>query len=118
MSVTCFQYRRGGSDISEHSHEHAPDNRFVLSGHAVKRAQQRGVRPRTIRLVLGHYDQCLHAGGGLHAVRISKRHASHLSRHGISSSWIDRARGVVLIVSLSDRTIVTVMHEFQRRWRK
>ena len=84
---------------------------FDLSQHAAQRAQQRGVRHRTMRFIFNQADIELHAGHGLKTVRISRKKLSQLRAEGFPANLVEQASHVFLIVSPSDRTVVTVSHD-------
>jgi hypothetical protein len=54
----------------------------IFSDHAMRRAQQRGIRPGVVDFVLGNADRDLEAGNGCRAYRISRTGAAELIRKG------------------------------------
>jgi hypothetical protein len=89
-----------------------------FSAHAMKRAQQRGVRPATIEFILGHADVDLHAGDGCRTCRISKRGAAELLRKGANVTEVDKASDIVVIVREDSGEVITVLHDFNRDGRR
>jgi hypothetical protein len=92
-----------------------------FSAHAMRRAQQRGVRPATIEFILRHADLDLHAGDGCRTYRISKRGAAELLRNGASVTELDRASNIVVIVREDSGEFITVLHDLNpdgRRYRR
>jgi len=88
------------------------------SAHAMKRAQQRGVRPATIKFILGHADVDLHAGDGCRTYRISNRGAAKLLRKGANVTEVDKASNIVVIVREDSSEVITVLHDFNRSGRR
>src|SRR5262249_44271192 len=88
---------------------------YSFSKHARKRAQQRGVQPKTVEMVLKHADVDLEAGNGCRAYRISKRALARMV-HDVTE--LDRATGVVVIVCEATGEIVTVMHDYNGKGRR
>ena len=84
---------------------------YGLSQHAAQRAQQRGVRHRTIGFIFNQADIELHAGQGLKTVRISRKKLSQLRAEGFPANLVEEASHVFMVVSPSDRTVVTVSHD-------
>jgi molybdopterin-guanine dinucleotide biosynthesis protein len=89
-----------------------------FSAHAMKRAQQRGVRPATIEFKLGHADVDLHAGDGCRTYRISKRGSAKLLRTGANVIEVDKASNIVVIVREDSGEVITVLHDFNQDGRK
>lgn len=87
-----------------------------FSAHAMKRAQQRGVRPATIEFILGNADVDLHAGDGCRTYRINKRGAAELLRKGANATEVDKASNIVVIVRGGE--VITVLHDFNQGGRK
>ncbi len=86
--------------------------------HAIKRAQQRGIRPATIEFILHHADLDLLAGDGCRSYRISKRGAAELLRKGANVSEVDKASDIVVIVREDRGEVITVLHDFNRDGRR
>jgi hypothetical protein len=80
-----------------------------LSGHALSRAQQRGVRRSWIELLLGRFDVERPVGDGCHAISCSRRALAQAIDDGVAPGEIERLARLVLIVA-SDGTVVTVMN--------
>ena len=84
------------------------ENNF--SNHAIKRSQQRGIRPWVINFILEYSDKYKHANKSCISQFISKRQLKKLIQENVLSpakaSLID---GVVVIAK--DDTIVTVFHK-------
>lgn len=86
---------------------------FLLSDHACRRAQQRGVRTDVLRLLLEHADLHLHAGNGCMTLRISERQVRALIAEGRDRTTVARARSLAAVVH--GGTVVTVFHQASSR---
>ena len=90
------------------------ENNF--SNHAIKRSQQRGIRPWVVNFILEYSDKYRHANESCISQFISKRKVKKLIQENVLSpakaALID---GVVVIAK--DDTIVTVFHK-KIRFRK
>jgi len=90
------------------------ENNF--SNHAIKRSQQRGIRPWAVNFILEYSDKYKHANESCISQFISKRKVKKLIQENVLSpakaALID---GVVVIAK--DDTIVTVFHK-KIRFRK
>ena len=90
------------------------ENNF--SNHAIKRSQQRGIRPWVVNFILEYSDKCKHANESCISQFISRRKVKKLIQENVLSpakaALID---GVVVIAK--DDTIVTVFHK-KIRFRK
>ena len=90
------------------------ENNF--SNHAIKRSQQRGIRPWVVNFILEYSDKYKHANESCILQFISKRKVKKLIQENVLSpakaALID---GVVVIAK--DDTIVTVFHK-KIRFRK
>ena len=90
------------------------ENNF--SNHAIKRSQQRGIRPWVINFILEYSDKYKHVNKSCISQFISKRQVKKLIQENVLSpakaALID---GVVVIAK--DDTIVTVFHK-KIRFRK
>ena len=90
------------------------ENNF--SNHAIKRSQQRGIRPWVVSFILEYSDKYKHANESCISQFISKRKVKKLIQENVLSpakaALID---GVVVIAK--DDTIVTVFHK-KIRFRK
>ena len=82
---------------------------LILSKHAVRRAQQRGIKLDTLEFAILHGDTLLHAGEGLQSMRISKKHSKKLVRNGEKPSTMEKAKNVVLVFDPASGIIVTVL---------
>ena len=84
------------------------ENNF--SNHAIKRSQQRGIRPWVVNFILEYSDKHKHANESCISQFISKRKVKKLIQENVLSpakaALID---GVVVIAK--DDTIVTVFHK-------
>ena len=84
------------------------ENNF--SNHAIKRSQQRGIRPWVVNFILEYSDKYKHANESCISQFISKRKVKKLIQENVLSpakaALID---GVVVIAK--DDTIVTVFHK-------
>ena len=87
-----------------------------FSNHAIKRSQQRGIRPWVVNFILEYSDKYKHANESCISQFISKRKVKKLIQENVLSpakaALID---GVVVIAK--DDTIVTVFHK-KIRFRK
>lgn len=99
----------------------AQGSELTLTRHAVKRAQQRGIRPQVIDYVVAEADIDLHAGDGCRSYRISTRKVAVLMEAGAPAAGLDRANRVVVVWSERSGEVVTVMHDHGhsgRRYRR
>ena len=102
----------------------ATPSRVMLSDHAMRRAQQRGIRPAVVDFVLGNADRDLEAGNGCRAYRISKKRLAELcSKAAAKVSEVERATNVVVILHEDSGEVITVMHDrnktgrrYRRQW--
>ena len=87
-----------------------------FSNHAIKRSQQRGIRPWVVNFILEYSDKYKHANESCISQFISKRKVKKLIQENVLSpakaALID---GVAVIAK--DDTIVTVFHK-KIRFRK
>jgi hypothetical protein len=93
------------------------DMEHSLTGHARKRAQQRGIRLDVIDFVIQHADVDLEAGDGCRSLRISKRGLAMLGGDCTSLALSERAANVVVLVA-ADGDVVTVMHDCNSQGRR
>lgn len=87
----------------------------VLSLHAQRQAQRRGIGSRTIDLILIHHDRSRKLPGRCRAIWISRKGRERLTRGGYFPSEIDRIAGIQIIIDLRDDVAVTVEHSVRRR---
>ncbi len=81
----------------------------LLSHHAMVRAQQRGVRPAVVDLLLARFDVERPIGSGCHAVSCSRSALDRARRDGLAASMAERLAGLVLIVA-PDGSVITVLN--------
>jgi hypothetical protein len=91
---------------------------YVLTRHAERRAQQRGISLQTIEWVLAVADILCHAGEGCISYRVSRRALSNLRQEGVAAQLIERAAGIVVLVQPQNREIVTVLHDLPHKGRR
>ena len=90
------------------------ENNF--SNHAIKRSQQRGIRPWVVNFILEYSDKYKHANESCISQFISKRKVKKLIQENVlSPAKAASIDGVVVIAK--DDTIVTVFHK-KIRFRK
>ena len=101
----------------------AMSSRVIFSDHAMRRAQQRGIRPGVVDFVLGNADRDLEAGTGRRAYRISKKRLAELCSKAAKVSEVERATNVVVILHEDSGEVITVMHDrnkagrrYRRQW--
>jgi len=91
---------------------------FILTVHAGRRMQQRGIRPRDIDTIIDHADCVQPVRDGCCAYQISRR---HLNRYGksLGGSNIDKLRRTVVILNEFTGEVVTVFNAHTRSsfWR-
>jgi hypothetical protein len=80
-----------------------------LSRHASKRAQQRGISPSSMPLVLAFGKQEFDGKGGIRYLMTSESIASLKRTVGLTQQ-IEALQGVYAVVSTEDSTIITVGH--------
>lgn len=93
---------------------------FIVSDHALMRAQQRGLRLQAIELVLQVRDRTQPIGEGLQAWSVSRARQQRLRDAGLPSSVIERAGRTILVVDPLRRVIKTVINghpDTHRRYR-
>jgi hypothetical protein len=83
---------------------------FSLTRHAIKRAQQRGIKSETLNFVLDHADAEVHVGNGRFSIHISRRKLKRLHAEGQPITSCDRAREIAMVIDYCTSDIVTVMH--------
>ena len=87
-----------------------------LSKHAVKRTQQRGIKPQIVDLITSEADIEFPANDNCFSISISRKKLFYLKKLGkINSAIIDEADGVTLIED-NEGTIITAFHK-QKRFR-
>lgn len=86
-----------------------------MSAHAERRAQRRGITPRTLDLVLTHADRSRKLPGKARALWMSRKARNQLNSSGLPHSEVDRTRGVRLVIALEDDVVMTVEHMLGRR---
>ena len=92
-------------------------NEFTMTRHAEARVQQRGVRMESIEIVLREGDMEFHAGEGLMSLQLSRKRLSQLAANSVTTTTLENAKDVVLLIDYSTLSIVTVMHA-RGRWAK
>jgi len=85
---------------------------YVLTIHAERRAQQRGIKFNTIEFVLKYGDIRLHAGEGCMSIRISQKAFTQMAQDGVSIAMMGRAKNVVVVFNLTTMEIVTLLHDY------
>ncbi len=93
---------------------HSNHSSINLSKHAVKRTQQRGIKPQIIDLITSEADRELPTNDNCFSISISRKKLFYLKKLGkINSSIINEADGVILIEN-NDGTILTAFHKTKR----
>ncbi len=82
---------------------------LVLTDHAVRRTQQRGIKAETLKFVIQNSDLLLHAGEGTLSMRISNRQIVKLGEEGIKPSMLERAKNIVIIFDPSNTMVVSIL---------
>jgi hypothetical protein len=90
--------------------------KYEMTIHARKRAQQRGIRSRTIQFVLEHGDGMSHVGKGGVAYWLSHRKARKLWSSGLQMPLVEEAQGIIVLAQSNH--IVTVTHQTDRRGKR
>ena len=88
---------------------------YSFSDHAMRRAQQRAIRPEIVDFILQNADVDLEAGNGCRAHRISNRGIAQLLRRGALMAIVERVRNIVVIMSDETGEVVTALHDCNRR---
>ena len=81
----------------------------LMSRHARRRIQQRGIRMTVLELVMANADVALHAGDGCEAIRLSRAAAREMIESGDVDPE-DAARACRIAVLLGRRGVVTALH--------
>jgi hypothetical protein len=87
---------------------------ILLTQHAQVRAQQRGIRPQTIELVLEMGDRKVRLPGNSFAISVSKSRALELVRLGVPAADVERTTNVVAVINGNDGAVITVEHRTRR----
>lgn len=82
---------------------------YFGTAHALRRANQRGIKSEIVDLIYNHYDRELYAGNGCYSVGLSAGSVSSLRERGYSQQLLERARKVVLILSEDGGGIITLL---------
>ena len=90
------------------------ENNF--SNHAIKRSQQRGIRPWVVNFILEYSDKYKHANESCISQFISKRKVKKLIQENVLSPAKAALIDSVVVIAKDD-TIVTVFHK-KIRFRK
>jgi hypothetical protein len=93
---------------------------LVLTDHARKRAQSRGVWLRTLEAVYANADRSPFVGGGCRSLMVTRQQLCRLA-DSISPADRERMEGVVLVVDPNSKAIITVLHAHSpsgRRYRR
>lgn len=92
---------------------HSPYVVLTLTAHATRQAQRRGIRPRTLDLIVEHADRSCGLPGRAKGIWISRAGRDRLIRNGLAAADVDRAAGVHMVVK--DDNVLTVEHATARR---
>ncbi len=82
---------------------------FLLSGHATKRSQQRGIRKALMNALLERFDLDRPVGDGCQALSCSRAALARAREDGVPTAIIERLGRVVLVIS-PDGVIVTAIN--------
>jgi hypothetical protein len=82
---------------------------ILVTQHAGRRAQQRGIRRQAIELLLDNADVVLNAGDDCETWRLSRDAVSDLIACGVPAALITQTRHLALIVADGCR-VATVLH--------
>lgn len=104
-----------------HQEEEPPtDTPLILTDHACKRAQSRGVSRRTVEGIYANADLGAFIGNGCRSLLVSHRQLARLTGR-IPVDDRERMTGVVLVIDPSTNTVITVLHphrcDARRYWR-
>lgn len=86
----------------------------IMSIHARRRIQQRGIRVAVLDLVIANADVALHAGNGCETIRLSREAACDLVGSGDVDPE-DAARACRVAVLIGRRGLVTALHPSKGR---
>jgi hypothetical protein len=95
-----------------------PDFPIRFTGHAVRRAHQRGARIRVIDLVLRHADSCVPVGGGCQCHFLSDLALAAISDVEVPTALREQARGLAVLTDADGTTVITVLRPHGRRGRR
>jgi hypothetical protein len=93
---------------------------LILTDHARKRAQARGVSTRIMEAIYANADRTPFVGGGRRSFMVSRRQLNRLAG-SIPPADRERMEGVVLVVDPNINAIITVLHAHSssgRRYRR
>lgn len=91
--------------------------KYVMSRHARRRCQQRGVPGTLAAALMDSADRSVPVGEGCEAISLSRRGAARLRRLGWPAALLERLVRIVAVLSPAGE-VVTVMHAYARRYRR
>jgi hypothetical protein len=94
---------------------------FVMTFHAVVRAQQRGLKRLAVELALALHDRVVAVGNGRQAWSVGRRRCAALREAGLPVSVVERLNRTILIVEPSTGRVITVVNghaDAARRYRR
>lgn len=89
-------------------------NTNLITAHARRRIQQRGIRMTVLDLVIANADVMLHAGNGCETIRLSRAKAREMIESGDIRPE-DATRACRIAVLLGRRGLVTALHPSRGR---
>jgi hypothetical protein len=92
----------------------------ILTDHARKRAQARGVPKRILEAIYSNADRSPFVGNGCRSFMVSRRQLARLDG-SIPAADRERMDGVVLVIDPKSNAIITVLHAHSpngRRYRR
>jgi hypothetical protein len=88
----------------------------IMTSHARRRAQARGVPMRILEAIYAHADRNPFVGDGRRSLMVSRRRLARLSG-AIPAADRERMAGVALVVDAGSRVVITVLHVHGHRGR-
>ena len=88
---------------------HKEDMSPILTDHARRRAQARGIPLRIVDAIYANADRVSFVGGGRRSLMVTRRQIDRLPE-AISPADRERIDGVVLVVDLQGTVVITVLH--------
>ena len=80
-----------------------------ITHHARIRARQRGISEATVELILEYADRHVRVGSGCHSLFVSPEQLQLLSKDILTPGECARMAGVVLVVDVPSRTVITAL---------
>lgn len=93
---------------------------LIMTDHALRRAQTRGVPMRIVEAICANADRSPFVGSGCRSLMVSHRQLDRL-QDSIPAADLERMEGVILVIDPNTKTVITVLHAHSpnaRRYRR